>query len=167
MRHPLIARIAVASLLLASACVETGVQDRAPSATSRTPARVSEVIDGDTVRAVVDGDEITVRLIGIDTPEKDGPYTELECYGQEATAYTRERLDGEEVALEFDVERTDRYDRTLAYVWLDGELVNESILAEGAGVLLTIAPNVAHVERFQQAQREAREAERGLWGACP
>jgi len=51
-------------------------------------------------------------------------------------------------------------------VWLAGELVNESILAQGAGVLLTIPPNVAYVERFERAQRAAREAGRGLWGAC-
>lgn len=134
---------------------------------SRTPARITDVIDGDTVRAIIDGEEVTIRLIGIDTPEKDGPHTDLECYGEEATSFTRGLLDDEVVGLEFDVERTDRYLRTLAYVWLGDELVNESILAEGAGVLLTIPPNVAHVERFEEAQREARDGELGLWGACP
>lgn len=134
---------------------------------SRTPARVTHVIDGDTVRAIVGGDEVTIRLIGIDTPETDGPFTDLECYGEEATAYARDRLDDQQIGLEFDVERTDRYDRMLAYLWLGDELVNESILAQGAGVLLTIPPNVAHVERFEDAQRVAREDERGLWGACP
>jgi len=138
----------------------------AAEASLRTPARITHVIDGDTVRAIAGGDEVTIRLIGIDTPEKDGPYTDLECYGEEATLFTHERLDDEMVDLEFDVERTDRYDRILAYLWLGDELVNESILAEGAGVLLTIPPNVAHVERFEEAQREARETERGLWGAC-
>jgi len=158
--------VAISASLVLAACA-TGVHDQAPSIGSRTHARVTDVIDGDTVRALVDGNEITIRLIGIDTPEKDGPYTDLECYGQEATVFTRDRLDGEEVSLGFDVERTDRFDRTLAYVWLGDELVNESIIAEGAAVLLTIPPNVAYVERFERAQREAREAERGLWGSCP
>jgi micrococcal nuclease len=152
-------------LTLPAACA-TGVQELPPSIGARTSARVVDVIDGDTIRVLADGREVTVRLIGIDTPEEDGPYTELECYGREATDHTTGRLDGADVDLEYDVERTDRYERTLAYVWLEGELVNESILAQGAGVLLTIPPNVAYVERFERAQRSAREAGRGLWGAC-
>jgi micrococcal nuclease len=162
-----VAAIAIAITTTVLVSCATGVQDQAPSPASRTPARVTDVIDGDTVRAVVDGRELTVRLIGIDTPEKDGPYTDLECYGHEATAYTRDRIDGRDVDLSFDVERTDRFDRTLAYVWLGEELVNESILEAGAGVLLTIPPNVAFADRFEAAQRGAREAGRGLWGACP
>lgn len=160
------ATVASVTVTVLASCA-TGVQDQAPSPRSRTSARVTDVIDGDTVRAVVEGRELTVRLIGIDTPEKDGPYTELECYGQEATAYTRDRIGGRDVDLSFDVERTDRFDRTLAYVWLGEELVNASILEAGAGVLLTIPPNVAFADRFEAAQRGAREAGRGLWGACP
>lgn len=161
----------VVSFVLAftlGSCERIELDDRSGMGSpSRTPARITHVIDGDTVRAIVDGDEVTIRLIGIDTPETDGPYTDLECYGEEATAYTRGRLDDQQIGLEFDVERIDRYDRMLAYLWLGDELVNESILAQGAGVLLTIPPNVAHVERFEDAQRAAREDERGLWGACP
>jgi micrococcal nuclease len=127
---------------------------------------VTEVIDGDTIRVSTGGDEFTVRLIGIDTPERDGPYTDRECFGDEATALTEAMLDGRDVELEYDVDRHDRYDRTLAYVWLGTELVNESILAQGAGVLLTIPPNVAYVDRFEAAEREAMQGGRGLWGAC-
>jgi micrococcal nuclease len=68
------------------------------------------------------------------------------------------------VALEFDVERVDPYGRLLAYVWIpDYSMFNEVLLKEGYAQMATFPPNVKYVERFQEAQREAREANRGLW----
>ena len=107
-----------------------------------------------------------MRFIGIDTPERDGPYTSLECYGEEASRFSHDALDGRTVELEFDVERTDRYGRTLAYVWLDGALFNERLVRSGYAVVTTFPPNVRYVERFTAAQRGARDEQRGLWGAC-
>ena len=159
--------VTVLGLLLGTGCALDAHPAGEGASPVRAPARVTDVIDGDTIRVLAEQRELTVRLIGIDTPEKEGPYTQLECYGEEATAVTTDLLEDERVELEFDVERTDRYDRTLAYVWLDDELINETIVKEGAAVLLTIPPNVAYVERFEAAQRAARDAERGLWGACP
>ena len=127
---------------------------------------VVEVIDGDTIRVELDEQETAVRLIGIDTPERDGPYTSRECYGEEASRFTHDSLGGRTVELEFDVERTDRFGRTLAYVWLDGALFNERIVRSGYAVVTTFPPNVRYVERFTAAQRRARDEERGLWGAC-
>jgi len=129
--------------------------------------RVVEVVDGDTIRVDLDGEESPVRLIGIDTPEKDGPYTDEECFGEQASKYTEGALGGRDVELEIDVERTDRFDRTLAYVWIDGELFNERILREGYAVLATFPPNVRYVDRFSAAQRRARDEQAGLWGTCP
>ena len=63
------------------------------------------------------------------------------------------------------MERTDRYGRLLAYVWLpEGSMFNEVLLKEGYAQVATFPPNVKYVERFEEAQREAREAGRGLWG---
>ena len=76
-------------------------------------------------------------------------------------------MDGATVGLEFDVDRTDRYDRTLAYVWIDGELFEEGILRDGYAVLLTVPPNVKYVERLTAAQAAARASGAGLWGSCP
>jgi micrococcal nuclease len=149
--------------LLALACARDDVP---PSTTGRTSVSVAEVVDGDTIRVDLDGQETAVRLIGVDTPERDGPYTSLECYGEEASRFTHDALDGRTVELEFDAERTDRFDRTLAYVWLDGALFNERLVRSGYAVVTTFPPNVRYVERFTAAQREARDEQRGLWGAC-
>jgi micrococcal nuclease len=70
------------------------------------------------------------------------------------------------VRLEYDVEREDRYGRTLAYVWLGDELFNETLVREGYALVTTFPPDVKYVDRFVAAQRDAREHDRGLWGEC-
>ena len=56
---------------------------------------VTRIVDGDTIHVDLDGRDTTIRIIGIDTPEKDGPYTDEECFGQEATRYTEQALAGQ------------------------------------------------------------------------
>ena len=143
-----------------------GSKDSHPRADERLPVDVLEVVDGDTIRVDLDGSSTPVRLIGIDTPEKDGPYTDEECFGAEASRYTERALDGRSIDLEFDVERTDRFDRTLAYVWVEDALFNERILLDGYAQQATFPPNVRYAERFTEAQRSARAAGAGHWTAC-
>lgn len=71
--------------------------------------------------------------------------------------------------LVYDVERTDRYGRTLAYVYRspDALFVNVALVRDGYARVATYPPNVAHVDQFRAAETEAREADRGLWGGCP
>jgi micrococcal nuclease len=124
------------------------------------------------VRRVVDGDTIDispsvegrsrVRLIGMDTPEV---HFTTQPYGKEASAFAKRELDGKEVGLELDVQKIDPYGRLLAYVYLpDGRMFNEVLLEEGYAQVATFPPNVKYQERFLEAQREARGANRGLWG---
>lgn len=127
---------------------------------------VARVVDGDTI--VVTGD-VTVRLIGVDTPETRHPQLGVQCYGHEATAFTAELLPpGTPVRLVYDVERTDRYGRTLAYVYrlADGTFVNGELVRQGVAQVATVPPNVRHAEDFLRWQRAARERQAGLWQAC-
>jgi micrococcal nuclease len=67
------------------------------------------------------------------------------------------------VSLEFDVERTDRFGRTLAYVYLpDGTFLNAEIVKQGYGHAYTQFP-FKYLEQFREYEGEAREASRGLW----
>ena len=121
---------------------------------------VERVIDGDTV--VVRGVG-RVRLIGVDTPETVDPRRPVEFFGREASAFTKRLLEGQQVRLEYDRERTDRYGRTLAYVYLrDGTFANAEIVRRGYGHAYTRFP-FRHLDRFRRLEREAREAGRGLW----
>ena len=127
---------------------------------------VVHVVDGDTV--VVDdghGSE-TVRLLGVDTPETVHPTKPVQCYGPEASAFTKSRLLGRRVTLERDVEARDRYGRLLAYVLVDGRRFNDELLRAGYARLLVIAPNGSHARQMLDEELAARRAGRGLWGRC-
>jgi micrococcal nuclease len=115
------------------------------------------------------GENEPVRLIGIDTPETRDPRRGVECFGREATAQMAALLPvGTEVRLEYDVERRDRYDRVLAYVWRarDDVHVNEALVAGGWAVPFRVPPNVEYADHFSDLGRLAREQGLGLWGAC-
>jgi micrococcal nuclease len=124
---------------------------------------VTRVVDGDTIDISPSvEDRSRVRLIGMDTPEV---HFGTQPYGPEASAFTKRELEDEQVGLELDVQKIDPYGRLLAYVYLpDGQMFNEKILEEGYAQVATFPPNVKYQERFLEAQREAREANRGLWG---
>jgi len=124
-----------------------------------------------TVTRVIDGDTIVtplgkVRFIGVDTPETVHPERGVEPWGMEASAFTKNLLPpGTRIRLVFDVQLKDKYGRLLAYVYLaDGRMVNSLLLEAGLAQLMTIPPNVAHVEEFRRLQTEARAAGRGMWG---
>jgi len=126
---------------------------------------VKRIVDGDTIRIdpAVDGlDE--VRLIGIDTPETKDPDCDVQPYGPDALMFTRDQLQDEEVNLEFDEDREDRYERLLAYVYLDDEMFNETLLEEGYAQVYTVRPNDRYEDRFEEAQDAAQEEELGIWG---
>ncbi|QDT65016.1 thermonuclease family protein [Calycomorphotria hydatis] len=124
-------------------------------------ARVVRIVDGDTL--IIDGG-YRVRLIGVDTPESVHPDLPPQPYAEEASEYLRELISGKIVRLEFDQERTDRYGRLLAYLWLDGLLINEEIISQGYGKAVTHFPTSSYYKsRFRAAEAEARQAERGIW----
>ncbi len=129
---------------------------------------VTKVVDGDTI---VVNDKITVRFIGIDTPETVDPRRPVGCFGKEASNKLKSLLSGKEVILQKDVSETDKYRRLLRYIFLplpDGQIlfVNDYMVREGFAKVLTFPPDVKYNEQFRQAEREAREIGRGLWGKC-
>jgi len=135
---------------------------------------VKRVVDGDTV-VLENGQRL--RLIGIDTPEiheSDKLYRDsrrsgedvkkIKQMGEQSFAFTRRLLEGKRVRLEFDVEKYDKYNRLLAYVFLkDGTFANAEIVKQGYASLLTYPPNVKYAEEFLVLYRQAREEKRGLW----
>ena len=124
-------------------------------------AVVKRVIDGDTV-LLWNGER--VRYIGIDTPELHHRSKPVEYLAKEAKEFNQKLVGAKTVRLEFDVERRDKYGRLLAYIYLKDEtFVNAELIKEGYAQLLTIPPNVKHVNTFIRLQREARENNRGLW----
>jgi micrococcal nuclease len=155
--------MAVLLAVLASACAATSEPDPTASPDPQnTNAVVTRVVDGDTVEVRFGGESLTVRLIGIDTPESVAPGEPVECFALRASAYTEERLEGEGVRLEFDVERIDPFGRTLAYVWLGDELFNETLLREGFALVTTFPPNVVRRSVPRRSARGSLAGSRAL-----
>ena len=158
-------RVPSIALLLAFAAASPGCADTAAPEAGRDSARVVEVIDGDTIRVLVGGEERSVRLIGIDTPETRRPGSPVECGGPEATRHL-ERLapPGRAVTLVGDPtqDREDRYGRLLAYV---DDLAERQLAAGFARVYVYERP-FRRLSRFRAAERSARRASRGAWAAC-
>jgi micrococcal nuclease len=132
-----------------------------PRGIDEIAARVVRVNDGDTVTVSINGRRQKIRLIGIDAPEIGQG-----SWGEKAKRHLAEIISSSRsVFVEFDVERTDKYGRLLAYVKAtDGRSVNAEMLRDGYAVLFTFPPNVKHVEEFIAAQRQARQLKRGIWG---
>mgnify|MGYP006273567097 FL=1 len=122
---------------------------------------ITGIIDGDTIKLA---DGRTVRLIGLDTPELNPPDGPIEYYGLQAKRYTKEKLLGEKVYLEYDKQKMDEYHRSLAYIYLaDKTLFNAQLLKQGYGHLLTIAPNIKYEKLLQKQVQIARNKDRGIW----
>lgn len=135
---------------------EAGIPEEA------TPAVVNYVHDGDTL-FLDDGRK--VRMLGIDTPEIGA---NLACYGPEATDILRELLpEGTMVWVLGDVEPTDRYGRSLLFVYLeDGTNVNLEMVERGAARVEMYAPNLLFESEIRAAEDAARDADLGLWSEC-
>ncbi len=134
------------------------------SAESVATGFVVRVFDGDTLLVRIEGRYEKVRLVGIDTPEKDGPYTTLEPYGNEATARTMELALKKVVKLSYGGSTMrDKYKRLLAHVTLpDGRILNEILLNEGFAEAYRKF-SYTNKEKYLELERRARKKCKGLW----
>lgn len=141
-----------------------------------TEAKVTRVVDGDTIKASINGEEYTIRFILVDTPETVHPSKPVEFFGKEASEYTKKNLEGKTVYLQKDVSDFDRYGRMLSYVWLTRPSTNEptkeeiiqnmfnaKLIANGYANLSTFPPDVKYVDLFRELETTARNNNWGLW----
>lgn len=129
--------------------------------------KVEKVLDGDTFEINVENRLVTVRMLGIDTPETVDPRKPVQCFGKEASNKTKELLEGHFVALKRDKTQpiTDKYGRFLAYVYReDNLLINEYLLKEGYAHEYTYGKAYQMKKEFKKLEKDANKNKRGLWG---
>lgn len=132
---------------------------------------VTHVVDGDTI--VIDGTH-TIRLLNIDTPESAKPNTPPECFSKQASNWLASVLNNKSVVLKYDKELKDKYDRWLAWVWIEGEgdtsnpmtSLNAESVHLGYASILSISPNTTYSREFLKLEKEAKLTNRGRWKAC-
>ena len=128
-----------------------------PQPANITEAKVTRVIDGDTIEVNIDNKTYTVRYIGIDSPEVNQPYY------VEATNKNKELVEGKVVHLEKDVSETDQYGRLLRYVYVGNLLVNGEMVRYGYAESKAYPPDTKYQVTLNKLQLEAKNAERGIW----
>ena len=159
--------VCIASLfnLKSSDIINIGFPETTPN-TVGIYYEVSKITDGDTLHIIMGGNDETIRLIGINTPETVDPRKAVECFGKEASERIKELAKGKIVRLEFDESQAlrDTYGRLLAYVYLeDGQMINRKMIAEGYAYEYTYMTPYKYQKEFRELQHLAQSAKRGLW----
>ena len=129
---------------------------------------ITHFVDGDTIVVNMNGHVETIRFVGVDTPETHKPNTPIQCYGPEASGYTRQRIGNKRVQLISDSLSTDRdrYNRLLRYVYLpDGTNLNQELIAKGYGFYYPYFPFTKSAD-FELAEKQAMSSHLGIWNRC-
>ncbi len=132
-------------------------------ANTKKTVTLTKCTDGDTAHFLIDGKDTTVRFLAIDTPE----YTkEKEPYGKEASAFTCDALkQADEIQLEYDdgSDKTDKYGRDLAWIFVDDKLLQKMLVEEGLAEVAYLYGDYAYTDELKESQEMAKAAKRNIW----
>ncbi|MDU0153641.1 thermonuclease family protein [Bacillus cabrialesii] len=126
---------------------------------------LDRAVDGDTIKVSYNGNVDTVRYLLIDTPETKKPNSCVQPYGEDASKRNKELVNSGKLQLKFDKgDRRDKYGRLLAYVYVDGKSVQETLLKEGfARVAYVYEPNTKYIDQFKKDEQEAKSEKLSIW----
>lgn len=132
---------------------------------NRLEAKVIDVVDGDTMKVIVNNKKETIRLLLVDTPESVHPTKPVQPFAIEASNFAKEMLSDKKVELELGVRERDKYGRLLVYLYINGQMFNEMLLENGlARVAYVHQPNTKYVDRFLDVQKKpsTKKSESGV-----
>lgn len=123
-------------------------------------------VDGDTAKFKLNDEIITVRFLGINTPETVSTTKGEEPYGKEASNYTKEKLENaNKIEIEYDqnASEKDKYDRYLAWIWVEDNLLQEGLVTNGFAETYMLQNNYRYAGILQLAEEKAKENKIGIW----
>lgn len=132
----------------------------------KNEAQIVSVVDGDTVDVLMaEGNLERVRLLLIDTPESVHPYESAQLFGDESSEYAKQVLkEGDLVMLEIGNPMRDKFERLLAYIWIDDINFSQLMIEKGyARVAYVYEPNTKYLKEFKKAQRQAKRKKLNIW----
>lgn len=134
--------------------------------TEKIEVEFSDSVDGDTAKFKLKNKIITVRFLGIDTPETVHPNKGEEPYGKEASNFTKEKLENaKKIEIEYDTNsaKTDKYERHLAWIWVDDCLVQEELVKNGLAKTYMLQDNYKYAGILQENEYNAKQSKLGIW----
>lgn len=126
----------------------------------------SKCVDGDTFKVLLDDKEYTVRMLAIDTPESVHPSKGVEYYGKEASDFTCDKVTkAKTIELEYDdnSDKLDKYGRLLAWVFVDGELLQQTLIEQGYAKIAYLYGDYKYTNMLQEKQELAEVTNLGIW----
>lgn len=126
----------------------------------------SKCVDGDTFKVLLDDKEYTVRMLAIDTPESVHPSKGVEYYGKEASDFTCDKVTkAKTIELEYDdnSDKLDKYERLLAWVFVDGELLQQTLIEQGYAKVAYLYGDYKYTNMLQEKQELAEVTNLGIW----
>lgn len=134
--------------------------------TIKTEVTLSACVDGDTAKFIQNKEEITVRFLGIDTPETKHPTKGVERFGPEASDETCSMLtNAKKIELVQDPKANkDKYNRSLYWILVDDTLLQEHLLKLGLAKVAYIYDDYLFVDELEQAEELAKNKGVGIWG---
>ncbi|MBL8145565.1 MAG: thermonuclease family protein [Anaerolineae bacterium] len=148
------ASVIVLGILLLAGCSmggEVPVSGGGPLPGGET-ARVVQVIDGDTIDVNLNGEQVRVRYVGVNTPERD-----QSCYS-EARAANSSMVSGQTVTLLRDTSDTDQYGRLLRYIYVGDTFVNEQLVRGGWAEVVVYQPDDQYADDFRMLEQQAAQS---------
>ena len=131
---------------------------------NRIPVTLTKTVDGDTIKVMYKGKEETVRYLLIDTPESKKPNTCVQPYAEKASERNKQLVNSGRLTLEFEKSERDKYDRLLAYVFVNGISVQETLLKEGyARVAYIYEPPYKYLSKYEKAEDIAQQQHTNIW----
>ncbi|MGA8942952.1 MAG: thermonuclease family protein [Thermoactinomyces sp.] len=132
---------------------------------TEVPKQAVSVVDGDTLKIRLKEKTETVRMLLVDTPETNHPEIGKQPLGEEAKAFTQKLIqEAKKIELEKEETKRDQYGRFLAYVILDGKLLQEELVKSGfARVAYVDNPDAKYLDRLTEAEQEAQRKKIGIW----
>ena len=134
--------------------------------TNKIEVELAEMVDGDTAKFKMNGEQITVRFLGINTKETVHPEIGEEEWGKEASDFTKEKLEnGTKIELEFDssADEKDQYERYLAWIWVDDELLQNLLVQNGLAETYMLQNNYKYAGMLQESEEIAKNNKLGIW----
>ena len=142
------------------------IENNTGNSTNKVKVKLVSTVDGDTAKFEMNGEQVTVRFLGINTKETVDPQVGEEAWGKEASDFTKDKLqNANKIELEFDSssDEKDKYDRYLAWIWVDDELLQNLLVENGLAENYMLQNNYKYAGILQESQEIAKNNKLGIW----